>query len=814
MIHYQYRHEGNEYKKRLSVERFDKNYDYYEAVFEKMRKTFGADSFTYATLGRNDRIFIQATENSAGANNFVQGLLFDADELNAQPSKYIGKMDKQPSARDAEADVLSEGKFPDTGRLAADFSITRNLKHIFGKLADAVLYGKKDERIIIIAENAESTENYIKALGLFLPLEYMKGVGFSVGCTSLPPQNVSVINYDGDTVSVGVKLIAVEAGSLDFNTCASCGYAFDTRAMRDNYGAKLSAFGEAVDGLDLSSSSAVYSFTNRIKRAFDFDGGVDLELLEMLSTLYLFETYYGDFNLARRVLKLRYCDEEQDVALIEAVNTVFDRAATNGVSAEDIALAKRAMGYSETIYYGVRDKFCNYLVDNFVKRGGEEVNTLVDFLAEETDCSKIDMLIANAQAGDIHTVKVAFGLLGKVFKKAFGSYGDIAGNAELVKRLVDFVDVKNFRRAGNDAANVFFDVVFECYESNVSKYLAAFLMASAYTSGAIATVCDLRFRGLKQMLQRRKQPADEDLDFVNAVCEILVEMSGKLPELNLESDVGSEFIYNIPAGRFWMEEYIYKLTLSQTLKLEADTRGSEYPFAKLHQELQKKLLDIDFVQDNIKSGNEEQIDGYLSFFYNLPVNEQKMAVSLKRYLEQLSNEKRVNADFVKFRTDFMYGYFGTLSEGEQTDIIKSRTPREVFYGDDLSERETVVEDTVEKTFRKPAKSSKKSFKKSKGILIWAAAFGLISALLLLLPPLVIGASVGGVVQRLVSFFEPWYLLIPVYPFAVCIVSYLLCKKGDRIAVAAKMTSLLGVLPVAFYVLSYLLFYFVRVSLVF
>lgn len=814
MIHYQYRHEGNEYRVRFSVDRSDRNYEYYESIFEKMRKSFGVNGFTYATLGSGERILMQSTENSEGANQFVQGLLFDADQLSAAPSKYIGKMDKQPSLRDAEADVLSDGKFPETGRLAADFSITRNLKHIFGKLADALVYGKKDERIIIIAESRESAENYIKALGLFLPVSYMNNVGFSVGCTNLPSRSISVVKDNGETVTAGVRIIAPETGVLDYGSCASSGYTFDTRTMRNNYGAKLSTFGEAVDELDLGSSPAVNAFVNRIKRAFSYDGSVDLDLLERLATLYLFETRYGDYNLARRVLKLDYCDAEQDVALIEAINAVFDRAATNGVSAEDIALARRAMGYSETIYFAVCDKFCDYLIDNFAMLNDDEKNSLIEILAGETDCNKIDRLILKAQTGDIYTVKAAFSIMGEVFKKAFNdSNGDISVNAELIKRMVDFVNVNNFRRAGNEVANIFFEVVANSYGSAIGRYLTAILMASAYSSGAIASGCELRFRGLKQMLQNRKLSAVDELVFINAVCEILIEMSGKLPELNLDSDLDSEFIYNISTGKIWLDEHIEKISLAQTLKLEAHMYGSDYCFVRLLRSLRAKLLDLNYVNDNIKSGHEELIDGYLSFFDHLPTNERQMAVTIKAYLEQLSNEKKVSAEFVRFRSDFMYGYFNTLSEEDRRKIVRGRTAQEAFYSDSMPTRTEAVEETV-KTFRKPVGSSKKTFKKPKGIILWAVMFGLVSVLLLFVPPVIISASVGDFVQRFLNFFEPWYVLIPVYTFTVCIVSYLLCKKGDRIAVAAKMTSLLGVLPVACYVLSYMLFYFIRVSLIF
>ena len=315
------------------------------------------------------------------------------------------------------------------------------------------------------------------------------------------------------------------------------------------------------------------------------------------------------------------------------------------------------------------------------------------------------------------------------------------------------------------------------------------------------------------MLQKRKSSAYEDVTFINGVCEILIEMSEKLPELNLDSDVGSRFIYNIPTGETWMNERVEKLSVAATLKLEEDINGSDYRFVKLLDSLRSKLLDLNYVQENIKSGQDALIEEYLAFFCQLPANELRMAVSIKRYLDQLSNEKKVSAEFIKFRTDFMYDYYDTLSEGEQKKITGNRAPEEVFYGEDVTARAGTVDETV-KTFHKPEKNSGKALKKANGIIIWAVAFGLISALLLLVPPLIISLSVGGFAERFLNFFEPWYALIPVCTFTVCIVSYLLCKKGDRIAVAAKLTALLCVLPVAFYILSYLLFYYVRVSLIF
>lgn len=815
MIHYQYRHEGNEYKKRFSVDRSNRSYDYYESVFEKMRGVVGESGFTYATLG-GERVMIQSVENSEGSNQFVQGLLFGANELNVAPAKYIGKMDRQPSSKDAASDVLPSGRLPEIGRLVEDFSITRNLKHIFGKLVDALLYGKPDERVIIIAESRENAENYIKALGLIFPAIYMNGVGFSVGCTRLPSRKITVTNDNGDAVTVGVKIVLPDTVGLDYDACESSGYVFDTREMRDNYDGKRSAFGEVVDELDLGSSAAVGAFGNRMKRAFGRDGGVDLELLERLSILYSFEIHPDDFDLACKILNMKYVDAEQDVAFIDAANAVFDRAATNGVAAEDIAAARRAMSYSETIRYAVRDKFCDYLIDNLLTLGSAERGMLVEMLAEDSDCIKLDELIAKCGVGNIESIKAAFALIGEIIGKSLGHSGDLSGCAELVRRAIDISDVTVMRRAGRDAVNAFFDIVSSYYDSLLGKCLIATLMASAYSARSIDECCEFRFRGLKQMLQNKRLSAREELAFVNAVGEILVELSRTFPKLSLNSDLDSTFIYNVHSGENWLNERVNGLSMQDALELEVEMSGSGYGFSRLLDDLRAKLLDLDYVKENVKSGQDEMIEEYSSFFYRLPTNKRNLSVAVNSYLGQLTGEKKISAEFVKYRTDFTYGYFCTISAAEQKRILPGRSAYEAFYGDDLRARKTVVDETV-KTFGAPANTkaaAKPARKKAKLVLLFAALFGLASLLCLFLPPVVISASVGGFVDRLLLYFEPWYALVPVYTFAVCIASYKLSKKGDRTMAAVKMTALFGLLPVVVYVLSYILFYFVRVGLFF
>lgn len=806
MIQYQYFHTSKGYVSKLSLDKEAINFYSIEELFETARKKTEGNTFTYAPTG-TAALLMQSTKNDRGI--FVKGLL--CDDISDTPAKFIDKFEKSVSDDIINAERLPEGHLPEPGRHVDDFSLAQNLHHIFAKLVDALLYDDQKKKIIIIADNHESAVNYIKVLSLILPVRFMRKIGFCIGANSVPDGEMKSINEHGEDQIISVRIWVPEIINFDFDTYASFYYVFDTKNGRDNYSKSLSSTAKAIEEINLCDKNRAEDFSHQIARAFDDDGNVNLELLEQISALYLF-ILKKDIECAKTILNMGAgADSFREQAVIEAIQFLLEDDNSKQITADERSTIINAYNSNKNIAQAVEESLFNYLTVSYASLDEAEKNELIKMIANDAQGERLENVLSKLKNGDFNALSDAFKLGLKVLEVCCEANGiEIISNKGIVQELIEFFDISNiYKKIPTDQltnGEEFFLDAWNTDNSKLQQLSTAILMASVYSSDTAEELRTVRIRGFKRMLSASGLSALKQLDFIIMVRNIVWEIADDISELKIP-DSRFDFLFNDNFGEFWCNELVNSLSVDSAI--EAYKLVGSYE--KLSIAIRNKLFNLDFVKSNVKSGD-PVFAKYDEFFKTLSQDQDiQNRVEIKEYLEYLNFESKVSDDFAKYRSDFAFECFKTLSPVNKRKVMKAGISEIPFSEMQKQEKIKAVENTII-VFGSVTKVKTHNRIQMKPFVIWAFGLSVLSSILLILPAIIQVIALGTVdltlfIERIIGYVVPWAVFIPLCVFALNIASYLLLKEENRVKRANIITLLCGVLPVFMFGLGYLMFYF-------
>ena len=831
MIQYQYYHTGQGYECNLSESKASSDYRYLKDLFESLRGNFSGNAFTYAIFDGKP-IFMQVSGRESGSANsypFAKGLLCDGltGEL---PARYIDRFETSVSDEDKNSNQLPEGRLPELGRRVDDFSLAENLHHIFPKLVDALIFGDKQKSIIIVSDSRESSANYIKVLSLLLPPQFMKRVGFCIGSGSVNDK-ITLKRRDGSDCPVSIKIWAPNLLRFDYDLLAYSYYVFDTKSGRDNYTAELSPLAKILDSINLCDQSRALGFANAIAPAFNSDGSVRMDELDRICAELLFNAR-RDLDSARGILRLGSSNSvSYQATMVSAMSVMLETENAKHITPDErklIIREYRELGY---VAESLGEPLFEHMAVKYSSLNEMERDEVIKMVADDDSGDRLNRIIAGSANKDFRVLLAAFDVSLRVLKIRFERTGySVFPNRDVIKKIIQFFDFTNIRgdvpASQHASGEEFFQLIKDRKNEQLRHIAIAILMASAYSKDSVFESRAIRIKGFKRLVASLGLSRLDQINYVISVRDRLIEISGELPELNIPNDQ-RDFLFNGNERSLWMDELIQ--TLPMDVALEADqlvknrTNGGNF-YESMSSAIRARLLNPSFVMDNIRSGY-PLLSPYIEFFSLLPHDIQLSNPKIEDYLNSLDREGSISDEFERFRCNFAYDCFSTLSHSSKNRILRgeSNTP---FINLEKGERQRAVDATI-RAFGSVAAKKKRDKSQASPSGIWAFWLSVLSGILLILPAIVQAAALGQfdithIIQRTFAFLKPEFVFIPLYVYMLNIVSYALSEilsrgkkaniKSNSTKRAVIITLLCGILPVFIFVLSYLGFYFLDLNI--
>lgn len=796
------------YVSKLSIHQKVEEYYDLEKLFSVVREKIEGNSFTYAPVDKKHFLIMQSAKSELGYS--AKGIFGNLSDLcDKAPAAYIEGITNIPIYNDDRP--LAPFSFPRTD--ADSFSKARNLHHIFGKLFDAIVFTNKP--IIILTEDHASAINYIKTLNLILPAPLMKNVGFSVGMDSIPDNSIEIIKNSGEEFSLAIRVWVIESDDFSAEYYSSSYFIFDTRNNSDNFASILSITGEVLGDINLLDSCAE-NYIRDIQRAFDSNGAVNLQQLEQSSVLYLFDLKPQIDSAKQILLTATTNDSIPDRYIVNAIQTVLNENSSIDTELENLIYGRFLT--SESIIKALSNYLYNYFKLKFPDLNRNQLGCFNRIIVADTSGGMLNDLLSFSCAGDFKNMVKAFGLAANILHIKMNSTRiGIKENLANIRGMVENFAIDSCYRKipmqeVNDGEEFFLEITkFTNFE--FSYILISVLLASAYKKGTPVELCDTRIKGLKRYISNIGMSGLNIIELLLAIRNNLYEIANEIPNLNI--DESTDFIFNTENGEHWIRSVIDGLPAADLLTADTLVRSRVSGggiFDSLAAAIRSKLLDINFVNVNLKSGD-PLFERYAEFFRSIESDRRPSDISA--YLGQLDSEMRISEQFAKYRYDFTTECVRTLSQTDRKQLIAVNSDIPSYDSLDEHKRIGLVEKTIEVfgTISTGPIGGRK--KKYKGILIWASLFSFLSMLILSLPSIIIPIGIGAfdiahIKEKFLYFFIPEFFAIPLIIFGLKILLSLIIKKGNQVKRANIIVFICGILPVFCMVVSYIVCYFINV----
>lgn len=660
MIQYQYYHTGSGYISAFGIDPKSQEARTLEKVFDAVRKNSGNNFFSYACV-KSGQIFM--AQGATGKDLFVHGLYGSFEELERWPAAYIGALNSQPDPNVVGSE-LGEYTLPNV--VGSLDNANENVEAIMPALAEAILYGEFDRPIVVLAESRKQAAACMRFLSRLFPISFVRKLGFCIGCSSLPEQEICVLDGTGEDLSFSFKVLFPENTKVDFEAISFSCYCFDIASRRHNWNSELGSFGKLLSALNLRDDSVVRSLTDALASAFDRDGRVNLTLLDQLVSLCVFRLK-PTLEAARKIFEVAFSGGiSQANATAEAIKLLLAAEGEDAITDAQISQIARYYYQDAKVADFVGDALFDFMVPRIARLSAAEKQLVADLVCKERSEERFKILLSESLQGEFAPISAAFEVFAMMVKK-WGDGAEInSETASLVQQAIAFFDFGNFSGCVPvddwlEAGEPLFVLTAAQENTEVRLLLSSVLMASAFLRDSDWK--DLRSVGLKKMVTEKRLSKFEQLEFVLSVRKKISELMDYMPIAMRAVD--DDFILGCPRGKQWVGEILQSFSPKELLDAEKKTRV-EGDFASMLALLQEKLLDLTFVKLHIRG---EQLESaYIKFFETLSQEKKSMHGDIYRYFTRLENAKKANEVIKNFRFDFADGCYQTLSSKDKKTV--------------------------------------------------------------------------------------------------------------------------------------------------
>ena len=810
MIHYKYVHTGSQYVAKLNIKRGDDtSYDYNERIFETLRENIGGEALTYAILNNE---FVMLRSTNAQGSLFLKGLKGNMAEISNYPIRYLEKFETSPMPNDKVVDVLANATLPSV-MLRSEFSRGPEISNIFPQLLDILLYGDKNKQIIINTATYNEAMQYVKTISNLLPVSVIKQLGFCVGSTNIGNANMSIVNDMGERQNLNIRLWISNFSNFSYHAYSENCYVFDTVSSQNNYVNELSNAAKTLEITNINDNAKLNKLALCIQDAFDGNGIVNIDKLNKKTTIYSFNDRPSE-NSAKIILDLGDSnDPEQNSAVLRAIDYLINNAERSNRQIDADTMQKIT-----NIYYTnprqasqMSEELFKYCIRFYYLLSENERSLLLDLISIDETGKRLEDFLKPA--------KKSYGTMVETFEFAMRlipNHNPMQENSNIIftEKLIQFFAINDCYNLipieqRSNGENVFLSL--DIFDEETKGAVCAILMASAYRSNMDARLCGIRNNGLKKLLKSLNLSASDQIKYIMNIRKYITVLARRIPELYIDSDF--DFIFNCDDGRFWMQEIIDSLQISELLELYNMNDYDNYE--SLQQAIYTRLLDEKYIRShfNVRSDIHQRAE-YERFFKHLPRDAQEENRGIATFLHELGFESGINEKFALYRYNFAVDCFKTLHNSDKKKILKNIEILPSYESLDESKRLEIVEKTT-RVFGTISKGGKKSKRFFSTIGIWSFFLALLSLIILVIPAIVMPASLGNldvqhIIDKIFYYFRPEFLAVPCVVYLFNCIVYGFLKEGNRVKRANTITVICCIVPALLFVASYILFYFVHI----
>lgn len=810
MIQYQYVHKRDGYMTVLSIPSESERYWPVTKQFEAIRTSLSGEPFVYAVEGENFYL-LKISNNGGTVGFFGQGVKGKISETQSVPVRYVDKLLSSPGA-DADEKVLPEFRWPALGYYAANFSAMADYMPLFGKFIRAVTNPARTAPVVLVTRDRELAESFIGLMSYLLPEKKVKQIGFALGLDRVPEGPVQIFDEESNGRTLKIDICCVRPGAVRIEDRPAFPV-IDADRMADN----VDASGALAAYLsDPAVAADPGRFRDELMRYTDADGELDERALARTVAI---ERFYAEHTpeRAKAILGLRPAGADFPV-FIDALECLLgDPAAALSHSREIEACLNMLKGErpdSEEIS-AAEDSLFDLFTRNYFAAGTDKEfcrRAVLGDRSGEKFALMIDNLLASPRGERLlSTYDEALSVYAEILEKRSAYSEETYCN--FTRIFAEKFAIPNLYSlsGGNDRlSQKTFERLRERPET--AKHVLAVLVLAEYLFGTDETRF-ARQQGFAAALEREHDEKGDLSAFqkLSVVVEVKEETDALFDEVFTEADASRReslngFLYDDVTVR-WMKGLLKKLNFEELLDLN-DLLFRQRAY-KLTADVRARLLDPSAVKANVTASSPIR-DRYVRFF-NLSAGDRE----IEEYLNRLQEETGLNAEFSKYRYDFVYFTYQSMSDRDRKQVTK-KAGEVPFDKNHLDAHKDFIETIIGQFGMVTKKNHAPGY--ASPVALWGVGFALLSLLILMIPAFVIPAALGTLSMQtflvcLDRFMHPALFLVPIGVFVIEIVAYILCKEGRRIERANRITLFVGILPEIVLIVAYLLYYFLNVPFI-
>jgi len=802
MISYRYCHE-NGFDPECKDERV-------KSICEGLRTDFNGSEFRlYAVVNDNDGVFLDFRK-VVGNHDFVQGLYVGVeDEKFTEAPSYYNNLTYTNATNFAEA------SFP-----TKKASIMPAKTDILGKLVDAIAFGEKDKTIAVIVKDEKVADSYLWHISEALPKEYMKRVGYCI--------SNKYVKLNGEA-KVKISFITGEMDESRYCSTWNEAYVFDTVKGRDNYEKELEDVSRAIEKL-YNKNSLTKDVNKKLLSAIFNKSGYDEESGRIFATKTLCDSI-NSIDVSFKFLDL-YVESPDNLksSLVDEVNKALDYITKNSYELNKEQV-KKLLAFEQScpnFKDKVESAYFSYAQENMGKIGDGEGRCIEYILKDESGNTFNSFVDAVSIFEDFEKYHQAFKIIANVVVVANKEW-DSDARCNALAKAIKFCDInimhtevaRDSRQNGNGEDVFNYASIFE--NEDDANLIYAILMISAYRKDVDGAKKALRLKGLMNSITKQQGKAKDIIKRIISIRETMAKAeTGDDKSLDVSHNLGSFMLddsSSLSHAEDWINGTINELSIVDLVEIDSKL-GEEPPYIGMIEKVTKRLENEKFFKSQMTTVNDENIVNQIEAIYGkrwaVESNRTDELKKIVSFLDNRRQERLSNEEFKKFRVDFVSDWVKTFSQDDKKTYLDGKDFATAVKEEKSPKDTTRIVEYIDNGYSRIERITQKK-KKVKLVPLRTLLFAVIAAVIMVIPPVVQslilkGASLEPMLEALKSYFEMIYIVVPVGVALIHLLVYNVASK-ENLKRANRAAVVCGILPVTFFAISFLAFWFLNVDII-